>query len=175
MPGRRAKTVEEHKQQGTYQPCRHGHHTNPEPTPGAPEPPDHLDGEALAMWHRMCGSFADMKTLAMVDAAALERFCFLWERADRVDRILSDPAVDLLFEKVTVDSSGVEHVEPKRNPLLAESLALNRELRMWLAEFGMTPAARGKVKIPKKAEEEDPRRKAAAAFLKPVRGGRASA
>ena len=52
----------------------------PEPKPGIPECPSHLDEEARAEWGRIAPELATMGVLARIDRAALAAYCQAWSR-----------------------------------------------------------------------------------------------
>ena len=52
----------------------------PAAPPGRPEPPDHLDGNALAEWERVCSILGRMGLLSAADGPALEVHCTAYSR-----------------------------------------------------------------------------------------------
>ena len=56
------------------------------------------------------------------------------------------------LDKVTVDGAGQEHVERKVHPGFAQCRQHDLALRLYLTEFGLTPASRGRVKLPEKPQ-----------------------
>lgn len=153
--GQNAKTVQQHRLEGTYQRVRHAGIRNPEPPPGEPVPPQQLSGEAKAEWGRMIERLRQCQTLSVVDDAALYRYCVLHARAHRLELAcakLASPFVQDVF----VDGAGVEHVKDKVHPGFAAIRTYDQTLRAYLVEFGLTPASRGRVKLPDKPKAQDP-------------------
>jgi P27 family predicted phage terminase small subunit len=93
------------------------------------------------------------KTLSTVDDAALYAYCRLFADAERLQRsveTLSSP----FYDKVSVDGAGVEHTEPKVHPGFAQLRSYRQALRQFLVEFGLTPAARSRVKVADVSERD---------------------
>ena len=102
----------------------------------------------------MCADLRAQQTLATTDAAALRRYVNLFARAERLEVAMVGAAA--FFDKVSVDGAGVEHVELKVHPGFAQLRQYDMALRSYLVEFGQTPAARARVKVPEKSAEVDP-------------------
>ena len=151
--GRNKKSTHLLVLQGTFRKDRHAGTRNPEPPEGAPAKPATLRGEAAKEWDRMIGRLEACKSLSPVDDAVLARYCKLHARAERLEAALAAEAP--FFDKVTVDGSGQEHVERKVHPGFAQCRQYDLALRVYLVEFGLTPASRGRVKLPETSGEED--------------------
>ena len=152
--GQNAKTVKEHKIQGTYQPSRHAGVTNPDPPQGVPEMLAGLTDEGRAEWDRMLVDLKKNGTLYTVHGAVLRRYCRMHQRAERINTQLN--ALDSLwFWKVTIDGSGQEHREPKQMPLVAEARQLDMAIKGYLVEFGLTPASMGRIRVPEAPPDDD--------------------
>jgi P27 family predicted phage terminase small subunit len=161
--GQQAKTPAQHRIEGTYQPVRHGGYEGPDPPKGAPPKPAGLNADASAEWDAMIGRFDVMGMLRTVDGPVLARYCQLHAVIERLSRTL-DALPTLLYEKVSVDGAGVEHTEPKVHPVVNQLRSAIVASRPFLVEFGLTPASRGRVRLPTKADAVDP----FAQFEKPV-------
>ena len=152
--GKNAKRREQLALEGTYRPDRHGGSASPDYPPGAPDMPGPLTGEGLAEWHRMTERLEMTGALSKVDGAALYRYCQLWARAMQVEKEVA--ALDSLwFFKVSVDGAGVEHKEPRVHPLITQARQYDAALRPYWIEFGLTPASRGRVRLPEKVTDPD--------------------
>ena len=152
--GRNKKSTRLLVLQGTFRKDRHAGTRNPEPPEGAPAKPATLRGEAAKEWDRMIVRLAKSKSLSPVDDGVLAWYCKLHARAERLETALA--AEVPFFDKVTVDGSGQEHVERKVHPGFAQCRQYDLPLRVCLVEFGLTPASRGRVKLPETSESEDP-------------------
>jgi len=137
---------------------------NPEPTEGTPQPPEPLTGKVAEEWDRMLVRLKDCKTLATVDAAALYQYCCLFAETEQLSTRQSEVAVsvDRLEENLS-DLEGTELVAAfqeigKMRALEFKYGTAIRQGRMaqrtYLVEFGLTPASRGRVRLPEKPAED---------------------
>lgn len=146
-----------HVLRGTFRPDRHAGHEAPEPPKGPPKSPKPLTGEALAEWKRMVARLEEAKTISIVDDAALYQYVKLFAETEGVatdnaaNRKLSEE-----LKRVAQKLDGAELVDAigkivELRKLLAKQTATLRQQRMairqYLVEFGMTPSARGRVKV----------------------------
>jgi P27 family predicted phage terminase small subunit len=146
--GRNKKSAQRHKLEGTFQKCRHEGSTAADPPRGRPTAPKPLKGEALAEWNRMLERLELTGTLSLVDDAVLYRYCQLHARAERLEGQIAK-----LPSAFYVDHLGNEKV----HPAFASIRSYDQALRGYLVEFGLTPAARSRVKVPDRpAEPSDP-------------------
>lgn len=156
--GRNAKAANLHVLQGTFRDDRHGAYTNPEPPKGVPEPPQPLIGEAKAEWTRMVSRLETNGTLSIVDDAALYQYVELHAETEAVktaQKELKKLSADL--KRTVKRLEGADLVEAIGNivdlqKIMAKQTQQLRQghmaLRQYLVEFGMTPAARSRVKLP---------------------------
>jgi P27 family predicted phage terminase small subunit len=130
----------------------------PDPPKGRPRPPRDLDGHALAEWTRMVDRLEAAQTLSTIDDAALYQYCCLFAEtegildtrrtnAQLVTRLLT--AVDTLDDDARVQAIAqivqLKRLDAKYTTHLRQG---HMALRQYLVEFGMTPAARSRVKVP---------------------------
>jgi phage terminase small subunit len=169
--GRNAKSPAEHRAAGTYQPVRHAGYETPAPPKGRPEPPIKLSAVARAEWHRMILRMEHAKTSSIVDDAVLLEYVELfeetrgmkkerreWERlkklyqrelreTEKTSTLEANRRGDILDRMHTIQKT----IDGFTGRLRLQHLALTR----MLLEFGMTPAARTRVKIPSAAEQPE--------------------
>ena len=163
--GHNAKTVKQHKLQGTFQKVRHARIRNPEPPEGAPTPPKDMAGDAAEEWGRMLDRLSQCKTLSGVDGAALYQYCRMFAETEalsgRQDEISA--AINVLEESLS-DFKGPDLIAAfqeltKMRQLESRYTSQIRQGRMgqrvFLVEFGLTPASRGRVKLPEKPGDQD--------------------
>lgn len=156
--GRNAKSVAQHKLEGTFDASRHAGYENPEPAKGTPTPPRPLAGHAKAEWDRMVARLEQSKTLALVDDAALYQYVQLFAEVedtvsdrDRVQQLSADlmaTAVGKLKGTDLVEAVAkvveLEYVLAKQKTQLRQG---HMALKQMLVEFGMTPASRSRVRV----------------------------
>lgn len=117
----------------------------PMPPAGVPECPEHLGEDAKAEWYRTVKVLKDMGLLSLADRSALAAYCaaygrWIWAEAE----VLRTGAV--VF---------TEKGFPMKNPALCISDQAVETMRKFMIEFGLTPAARSKIKVPQKGKAAD--------------------
>jgi P27 family predicted phage terminase small subunit len=163
--GRNAKSAGTHVLQGTFQRVRHAGHETPEPPPGVPVPPKKLTAEEQGEWDRMITRLQQSKTLSIVDDAALYQYVALFAEveeckadAERIRKL----SKDLMKEVRKLEGSdllaAVQEIV-KLQFLLSKHQTQLRQghmaIRMYLVEFGQTPSARTRVKLPVEKPAKD--------------------
>jgi len=149
----------------------------PDPPKGRPKRPSGLRGLALAEWVRMIDRLELNKTLSTVDDAALYQYCCLFGETEgitdkrrstaalvktlltAVQRLVAvaadaDPQAALVDVTAAItEIAQLEQQDVKRTTQLRQG---HMAIRQYLVEFGMTPAARGRVKVPDAQPADDP-------------------
>lgn len=162
--GRNAKTIQQHQLEGTFNTTRHSGFENPDPTAGTPKPPKALSAEARLEWKRMIGRLTESKTLSIVDDAALYQYVQLFAETEglRADAAKTR-ALSAELKKTARELEGAELVTAiaeivKLQFILAKLTTQLRQghmaVRQYLVEFGLTPAARSRVRTQAGAEEK---------------------
>lgn len=157
--GRNAKTTEQHRLDGTLRADRHGEQPTIAVPVGRPTAPRPLEGEARAEWDRMVARLEQAKTLSTVDDAALYQYAQLF---GEVEALVSERERTAgLIDRLDAEIDNLPAHE--RGSLVGQLIKLKQietrfptqirqgrmALRQFLVEFGMTPAARGRVKAHK--------------------------
>lgn len=153
--GRNRKSRALHVIQGTFQPSRHTSATDIEAPRGVPSARD-LAGEARAEWDRMVERLTAIGTLSTIDDAALRRYALLHAETESLTaehRRLGQLSAKLMKEarrlegaELTAAIGGIVALEKLQARLLPQLRQGSMALRQWLVEFGLTPAARTRVK-----------------------------
>lgn len=120
---------------GTAQKCRT--RGCPEPEPGRPEPPDHLEGEALKEWHRIVPELEAVGLLTLADRAALAAYCQVFARWCDAEAKLKNTGLIIKTSTGNVIQSPMVGICNK---------ALEMMLK-YLVQFGMTPSSRSSIKV----------------------------
>ncbi|MCA1562178.1 MAG: P27 family phage terminase small subunit [Acidobacteria bacterium] len=158
------KTRREHEVAGTFRRDRHSHR-NPDPPKGIPTSPKELTGAALDEWQRMIDRLSKSGSLSVVDDAALYQYCRLFAETEAIEQTQAETAASIeILEQNLAGLEGAELVQcfqeiTKLRQLEARYTTQVRQgrmaLRTFLVEFGLTPAARGRVKLFDKPAETD--------------------
>lgn len=130
----RPKPEEIKKLEGTSRADRR--RNSPKPAPAKTTPPDGLDDDALAFWNEVAPQLSHLNVLTKNDLLALRAAAKCYSRWIRAENACSTNG--LVFQV----NGG-----PRRRPETTIAAEALRELRLWLIEFGMTPAARTRVEV----------------------------
>lgn len=162
--GRNAKSPEDHKRLGTYQPVRHEGFDMPDPPKGRPEPPAALSVVAQAEWDRMVVRLELSKTIAIVDDAVLYQYVQLFAETEEIksDNLRLRQLFDKLqraTRKLNGDSlvEAIKKIVDLQYVIAKQSTQLRQghmAIRQYLVEFGQTPSSRTRVKIAKEPERK---------------------
>lgn len=159
--GRNARSRAFHVLHGTFRDDRHADQEFIDPPKGTPAIPRGLAGAARAEWNRMVARMETSKTLSTVDDAALYQYTQLFAETEaiRVDNVeLKKLAKQLKHAVLNGKLEGAELVEAIGKIVVLHQLAQKQStqlrqghmaIRQYLVEFGMTPSARNRVKVPK--------------------------
>ncbi len=112
-----------------------------------PECPRHLDEEAKREWARITRELLTAGLLTQADRAALAAYCQQWSRWVKAEEELQKEGEEL----TAVRGTGGTCV----NPLVTVSNQALGLMHKFLAEFGMTPSSRTRVRGAKKPEEKN--------------------
>lgn len=109
----------------------------PKPRPTAPRCPNWLAPEAQERWRELAPEMERLGLLTVVDGIALEALLQTWARWREAER-------------------GLETAEgPDRYHLAAEIGRYLAQIRAFCAEFGLTPASRGRIQLPTEKADDD--------------------
>ncbi|EPR3212970.1 phage terminase small subunit P27 family [Klebsiella pneumoniae] len=121
-----------------------------EPTPAKeiPSPPAHLTDWGKVVWGRLTVLLDGMGVLTVADTLALERLCDIY-----ADILQLRDTIAVEGRTYTVQTEGGFLI--KANPAVSMLADADRRFKSYLVEFGLTPAARTKVKVNGETPEED--------------------
>lgn len=121
--------------------------TSGEPVPpkALPRCPDHLCDAARREWRRLARPLFDMGVLAAVDRGALAAYCQAWARWVEAERQMAETPLLIRTPSGYVQQSPWLSIANKQLEIM------NR----YLAELGITPAARRRVAVRPGASGED--------------------
>jgi P27 family predicted phage terminase small subunit len=137
MKGRKPKPIATHKLDGTYRKDRHGSTEVIALPTSTPEPPEHLDAESLAEWHRLVSELVRLGTLHRIDRVLLATFCQLWSRLVAAEKGISEHG---LIIKGTTGAAQI-------SPFYSVAIRTAKELRSIAAELGLSPTSRTRLRV----------------------------
>lgn len=114
--------------------------------PGFPEPPASLPPEALSEWERLTKLLFARGDLSELDQAALADYCLCRVRLEECERQIAEQGVLVKGHRGVL----------AKNPALQIARQYRAALQKWSDLFGLTPASRGKINIPKQEIHDDP-------------------
>jgi P27 family predicted phage terminase small subunit len=113
-----------------------------------PPAPAWMSARAKACWDECVSFLAAQKLLSVADLMLLEQYCVCYDKwrqnVEELDRV-----------GTTVYKSKTGSAYLQSLPQLFNSTSLGKQLLAIAREFGMTPAARGRMISPEAKEEED--------------------
>lgn len=139
-----AKPTAQKRREGTYRKDR-APTREPAPTAGVPPCPPGIstDLDARGCWERLVPELTRLKLLTLLDGPALEGLCRAYAVAVKADRKLRQHGV------IVKTPWGLQ-----QNPAVTISRSAWAEVRRFAAEFGLSPAARSRVSVPKGSEAD---------------------
>jgi len=108
----------------------------PEPEVCVPDPPDGMTKDARSAWLIFAKQLAGMRVMTKADTAALQMLCESWVR-------WKDATADVAKNGFMVKSP---NGYPLQNPMLAVANKAQDQCLKLLAEFGLTPSARSRIR-----------------------------
>jgi P27 family predicted phage terminase small subunit len=121
-------------------------HDEPDPPKEMPDCPRHLSDLAREEWDRLAGVLHDMGIFTTVDRAALAAYCQAYGRWAEAEEKLKDTPVMLKTPSGYV----------QQNPWLSVA---NKQLEImgrYMAELGITPASRSRVRALAEEKRDEP-------------------
>ena len=111
-----------------------------------PDFPDSINEGTTAAdeWKRICHDLSRINLLSSVDRIAVEQYCHVYARA----RLAQDE----------IDEHGITIDTPhgrKKNPAVPILEKATDQIRQFLTEFGLTPAARAKLSIKESKDDTE--------------------
>ncbi len=126
----------------------------PKPAPGAPACPTWLSVEGRAEWRRVVPALDKLGMLAKVDRAAPAVYCESWATFVHTQRLVQKHNVTIhVLDEISPDGMTIV-VKPTKNPAVAIARDAAATVRLFAAEFGLTPSSRSRLEIPEPDDAE---------------------
>jgi P27 family predicted phage terminase small subunit len=122
-------------------------HAEPKPPKELPDCPAHLSEAARTEWHRLAPTLNAIGVLTMADRAAVAAYCQAWGRWVEAEEKMQGLPVMLKTPSGYV----------QQNPWLSVANTQLALMYRFMAEIGLTPAARSRSVAWAEAEEEKPK------------------
>ncbi len=117
-----------------------------------PEPPEYLPETAKACWRENARMLAALRLLTVADLKALEAYCVMYANFQKMAESLAKANM-LVYKPHAATQPGSVYLDELPQSRMVRAYA--KEMREWAREFGMTPAARGRMVLPEAQSEVD--------------------
>ena len=134
----------------------------PAKTPTMPESVRACD-YAASKWREVCGVLAEMGMLSTADANLIERLAVTYSHWRQALQHVRENGLTIMADT----QRGTKLV---RNPNALEMHACESELHRQAIELGLTPAARSRLHVPPREDEDDPFNELLARLKRPLQG-----
>ena len=105
-----------------------------------PARPSHITGEARKEWDRITEELDAMGLLTTTDRPALALYCTVWARWRHAEQEIAKLGMIVAAPKTKT---------PMLNPWLSIANKAHEQMLKLLAEYGLTPQSRHKIKVSK--------------------------
>lgn len=156
--GRNKLGAQAHVLKGTFRSDRHGDGDAPEAPKGKPGSPRQLEGLAAEEWDAVCADLELQGTLAKTDRMAIFQYCCLYAETEahvetrsevtHAVRILEENIGDLKGPELVAAFQEISKMRKLEAGYASQIRSGRMGIRQWLVEFGLTPVARSRVKLP---------------------------
>ncbi len=132
----------------------------PKPDSSRPQCPTWLDDMAKKEWKLVCGDLHKIGMLARIDKTVLAGYCAAYSRWVTAEKVLIAEGLTITTPQFNKDGTkGTAKIETRPEVKIAHD-SLN-QVRMFCAEFGLSPSSRAKMQVPGGGDgPEDPMEKA---------------
>lgn len=145
--GRPPKPTAAHRARGTYREDRHGNRVV-EAEEGIPKPPARLTADERKCWHELVEQLRHVPgLLTLADATALEGAAKACARAVHAGKTLKRLAAKADGFYIA-GSHGL-----RLHPAVQHEKEAWKEVRSWLAVFGLNPQARASIRVPEGGDD----------------------
>jgi P27 family predicted phage terminase small subunit len=124
------------------------------PLKGSPKPPKGLDAEARKHWARLATLLDESGHGSALDADAFAFYVTLWSRWRKAEAELARPPATVPGKEGGGEVITTINGYRQLNPWYTVAKECLKDLKSYLAEFGLSPKARAKMILPE-AEEVD--------------------
>lgn len=119
----------------------------PRPTAQPPRCPSWLALAAKREWRRVVPELERLGLLTLIDMAALAAYCQSYARWQQAEMALAAGGLSVELTRIDHDGNEVVYAIQSR-PEVAVSQKERQLMKAFLAEFGLTPASRGRLSLP---------------------------
>jgi len=156
VTGRPRKPTDLKLLQGTYRKDRSpANEPKPEKVSLPPKPPSYLTKWAKKLWKSLAVELTEKGILTTIDTPALEACCEAYGQYRAAHEAVFRPQDPKTGKRIKRTLQ--EYMKGRNSQTMPEYTTMTKAFntfKAYLIEFGMTPASRGRIDIPKSIEEE---------------------
>jgi len=123
--------------------------SEPKPCRGKVDAPSHMSAKAKQAWGYVSTMLDDMGVLTKADAIGLECLCEAY--ADYLDARQELKVLGSNYYETTTEKGSTLH---RLHPAMQVVQDADRRIKLWLSEFGKTPASRSRLRVDQRDNEE---------------------
>jgi P27 family predicted phage terminase small subunit len=112
------------------------------------KPPSWLDPLAKKEFRRIVSELSELGLITNVDIVALAAYCDAYSDYVKCTKLIAEEGLMVQYTNKAAETNKVPH------PLLTKKKQLHEQMKSLAAEFGLTPAARAKLAMPKQEKKE---------------------
>jgi P27 family predicted phage terminase small subunit len=119
--------------------------------------PTWIQGEARREWKRIVPELLELGLLTLVDRVALAAYCQAWAELVECTKVLQAEG-RLVREPIMSRGEEPQKIGEKirKHPIVAMQRDAFARVKVFLAEFGLSPSSRSRVRTISKPTEDDP-------------------
>lgn len=160
-----SKSRAQHERDGTFRKERHADLRNPEAPTGRPAMPTGLSEAEQGEWDSLMGELEKQGSLVMTDAKVAYQYTKLFCETEDVAeqkaiaaaslRVLEDNLSDVETSDKAALFAHIVKLHATISKCTDQLRSGRMAIRQYLVEMGLTPASRGRIKLPAQKEEKD--------------------
>jgi P27 family predicted phage terminase small subunit len=112
------------------------------------KPPSWLDPVAKKEFKRIVSELSELGLITNVDIVALATYCDAYSDYVKCTKMIAEEGLMVEYTNKAAETNKVPH------PLLTKKKQLHEQMKSLAAEFGLTPASRAKLAMPKQEKKE---------------------
>lgn len=147
--GRPAKSVAQHKLDGTYRADRHANTLAADALKKAPKPPAHLSKQEASAWKRITANLVEIGVLCPIDLPQIERYFEIRRNYE----IARDGLEKMGLLIVQEGSQG--QTREITNPMFGIMMECHRRMLEIEEKYGFSPTGRRKITIDPSSDADD--------------------
>ncbi len=115
------------------------------PIGNLPQPPKHLDAQAMVEWERVSAALYSAGVLSEIDSGGLAMYCQCYSRWKQAEQAIQKLAEhDTINKGLMIETTNGNFVQ---NPMVGTANVAMRDAMKYASEYGLTPSSRVRLGI----------------------------